>query len=681
MIKKAKLTLANSLFVSAVALISTTFMGQLGSGSSYSRVLVPPGMLTFNKDIAPIIFQNCAACHHPHGSAPFSLLSYRDVQKRAKQIAVVTKSRYMPPWLPEAGIGEFAGERRLREDQITTIQQWVGQGAAEGVPSDLPPAPKFNEGWQLNEPDLVIKMPEAYTLRAEGTDVFRNFVIPVPVSATRYVKAVEILPGNKRIVHHANILIDRTQASRRLDEKDPELGFGGMDITVESERFDPESHFLFWKPGTPPYTESEDMTWRLDKGTDLVLNMHLQPSGKPEMIQPAIGLYFSNRPPTLHPMLLQLEHDSKIDIPPGKKDFVLTDEYVLPLDVEVLGVYPHAHYLGKDIQGFATLPNGTRKWLIHIKDWDINWQAVYRYVKPVFLPKGTILSMRWTYDNSAENVRNPNHPPKRVVAGDKSSDEMGHLWIQVLPRGRSDDQRIILQESLMRHRLQKDPNDFTAQFNLAAALQSMGRVDEAANSYRQALRIKPDDAVALNSLGTALQTKGQYEEAIKQYREALRINPNYTSAHYNWGNLLLAQGKSEEAISHFQEVLRVNPQDSDAHNDLGSAFAMREDFVRAAEHFEQALRLNPEHPYTHSNLGYLLTRQGKIRQAVAQYEQAIRINPEDADAHNELGKLFFAEGDLTRAVFYFELALRLNPGHEAARENLKRAQERTKKKD
>src|SRR5206468_6908325 len=172
------------------------------------------------------------------------------------------------------------------------------------------------------------------------------------------------------------------------------------------------------------------------------------------------GLYFTDKPPSRFPMLLQLEHDGAIDIPPGNKDFIITDDFELPLDVDVLGVYPHAHYLGKDLQGFAALPDGTRKWLIRIKDWDINWQAVYRYAKPIFLPKGTIISMRYTYDNSAANVRNPNHPPERVVAGNKSSDEMGHLWLQVLPRAR-DDVRTILQESLMRQRLQKYPHDFT----------------------------------------------------------------------------------------------------------------------------------------------------------------------------------------------------------------------------
>jgi tetratricopeptide (TPR) repeat protein len=491
------------------------------------------------------------------------------------------------------------------------------------------------------------------------------------------VKAVEILPGNKKVVHHANILIDRTQSSRRLDEQDPEVGFAGMDLAIESERFDPDSHFLFWKPGTAPYTETEDMAWLLDKGTDLVLNMHLQPSGKPEVIQPTIGLYFSAKPPTQYPMLLQLEHDGAIDIPPRKKDFIITDEFKLPLDVEVLGVYPHAHYLGKDIQGFAALPDGTKKWLIWIKDWDINWQAVYRYVKPIFLPKGTVLSMWWTYDNSADNVRNPNHPPKRVVAGDRSSDEMGHLWIQVLPRTRDD--LMILQESLMRQRLRKYPNEFTAHFNLGAVLQSMGKLDEAISYYRQALRIKPDDITARNSLGTALQTMGELDEAINQYREVLRIKPDYINAHYNLGSSLLAQGKPEEAISHFREVLRFQPDDAGAHNGLGSAFAIQGDLIQATAHLEQALRINPEYADAHYNLGRVFAIQGNLDQAVAHFEQALRINPKNTDAHNDLGTAFAIQGNLVQARAHFERALSIDPKNTEARENLKRVQAQMQK--
>ena len=604
----AKLTILHVIFIAAVAFGVVGFIGYLETGQSYAQASRPSGTLTFNKDIAPIIFKNCAECHHPGGSAPFSLLSYQDVRKRAKQVAVVTKSRYMPPWLPEPGFGEFVGERRLSDEQIRLIQQWVEQGTNEGVQSDLPPTPKFNEGWQLGQPDMVLKVPRPYILPAAGSDVFRNFVIPVPINTTRYVKAVEILPGNKKIVHHANIIIDRMQSSRHLDEQDPEAGFGGMiAVTIESDYFDPESHFLFWKPGTPPYIEPADMVWRLDKGTDLVLDMHLQPSGKPEVVQPTIGLYFSDQPPTRYPMLLQLENDGALDIPAGRKDFVITDEFELPLDVDVLGVYPHAHYLGKDIQGFATLPDGTRKWLIRIKEWDPNWQAVYRYVKPIFLPKGSIISMRYTYDNSAGNVRNPNHPPKRVVAGDKATDEMGHLWLQVLPRAQ-DDMRIVLQESFMRQKLRKHPHDFTAHFNLGSVLQSMGKAEEAITYYLQALQIKPRDVIALNSLGSALQSIGKLNEAINYYHQVLQINPNYINALYNLGNSLLLQEKPAEAIRYFRQILQIQPHDADAYNSLGSAFYMQGNLKQAARHFEQALRINPAHADAQENLKHIRTR-------------------------------------------------------------------------
>ena len=656
-------------------------IGLTGFATIWRRptVAAAPGTVTFTKDIAPIVYANCAACHHSGGSGPFSLLTYAEVRKRAAQIADVTKSRYMPPWLPEPKHDEFIGARRLSESQIDILRQWAAQGTPQGSPADLPPAPKFNEGWQMGQPDMVIKMPRAYALRADGPDVFRNFVIPVPLTKTRYVKAIEILPGNKKVVHHANILIDRAESSRQFEGQDGELGFAGMSISIESEKFDPDSHFLFWKPGTPPSTEPDNTTWPLDKGTDLVLNMHLQPSGKPELIQPSIGIYFSDKPPTKFPMLLQLERDGALDIPAGEKNFVVTDTYELPLDVDLLGLYPHAHYLGKDFQSIATLPDGTQQKLIHIKDWDINWQSVYHYTKPLFLPKGTVLSMRWTYDNSNANPRNRNNPSRRVLSGNNSTDEMSHLWLQVLPRG-AKDQRIVLQESLMRHWLQKYPHDFTAHFNLGAVLQSMERNEEAILEYNEALRSKPDDAVTRNSLGTVLQAKGLYKDAIKQYQEALRLKPDYASVHYNWGNALLAEGQPEAAKSHFQEILRFNPQDADARNNLGTAFAMLEDLPRAAEQFTQAIRINTDHPLAHSNLGGVLAKQGKVAQAVAEYEQALRVNPQDADSHNELGQLLVAQGRLTQAISHFEQALRFAPHHEEAKVNLRLTQEQLKRK-
>ena len=321
---------------------------------------MPGAQVTFNHDIAPIVFRSCATCHRPGEAAPFSLLNYSDVKKHARQIVDVTQSRAMPPWLPEPQKLKFADELRLSDAEINLIRNWVEQGEVEGEAADLPPAPKFVEGWRLGKPDLILTANKPLTLPPSGTDTYWNFIFPVPIEETRWVKAVEIRPGDKRYVHHANILVDRAGSSRQR-ETEPGAGFGGMEIRIESQVFDPDSHLLFWKPGTIPYVEPEGMALRLDKGTDLILNTHLQPSGKPEIIQPSIGLYFTSHPATKLPMLLQLENDAKLDIPAGQKDFLVTDEFTLPIDVELLAIYPHAHYLGKDIQAFATLPDGTKR--------------------------------------------------------------------------------------------------------------------------------------------------------------------------------------------------------------------------------------------------------------------------------------------------------------------------------
>ena len=315
--------------------------------------------VTFNKHIAPLIFQYCAPCHRPGEAAPFPLLTYQDVRKHASQIVSVTERRYMPPWLPEPGYGDFAGERRLSVDQLRLIAEWVKAGAIEGNSADLPPQLHFTEGWQIGPPDLVVQMPKPYRLPAGGSDVFRNFVVPVNLNETRYVRAIELRPGNKRVVHHANIWIDRRQSLRRRDGEDGQPGFPGMEnVSTEarSDSFDPDSHFLFWKPGTVVEPEPDDMSWRLDPGTDLILNLHLQPSGKEETIEPVIGFYFAAKAPRLHPMLVQLEDDGAIDIQPGARDFAVTDRLTLPVDAELLAIYPHAHYLGKQIEAWATLP-------------------------------------------------------------------------------------------------------------------------------------------------------------------------------------------------------------------------------------------------------------------------------------------------------------------------------------
>ena len=564
----------------------------------------PAEKVTYNRDIAPIVYQYCSSCHRPGEAGPFPLLTYQDVKRQAHQIAAVTQTRFMPPWLPEPQELKFADERRLSEEQIATIRKWVDQGMLEGKPSDLPPKPKFVEGWQLGQPDLILKAEKPYILQASGTDQYWNFILPVPIHETRWARAVEIRPGDKRLVHHANILVDRYE-SARIMEKDKGSGFGGMEVRIASEVFDPDSHFLFWKPGTVVTNEPDGMALRLDKGTDLVLNTHLQPSGRAEPIQPSVGVYFTDKPATVHPMLLQMQNDAALDIPPGDSNFVVTDEFTLPIDVDLLGIYPHAHYLGKDLLATAVLPDGTTKTLIHIKHWDLNWQAVYRYADPVSLPKSTVLKMQYVYDNSEDNTVNPNHPPARVQGGNRSTDEMAHLWLQVLPKNdpsHQGDPRMVLQEAWARHEVEKAPGSFESRYNLGQMLQARGALDEAVEQFQVALAIRPTDAIANNALGGALLAKGDVSGAMTHFNAALASEPDYFDAHYNLGNVFAAQGDFRAAAEQFSEAAKINPNDANAQANLGSALAALGRLNEAKSHYEAALRIDPSNQLARDNL-------------------------------------------------------------------------------
>src|SRR5580704_3717757 len=216
----------------------------------------PASVPTFAHDIAPILYKNCASCHRPGESAPFPLLNYEDAKKHATQIASATRNRVMPPWLPEPGYGDFANDARLSVDEIRLIGEWVRNGAPEGAASEVPPLPSFTEGWQLGPPDMVLDASKAFTLPASGPDVFYNFIFSPAITSTRYVRAIEIRPGDTHAIHHANVVVDRAHSARK-QEAEPGAGFPGMDVKIARSAFDFDTHFLFWKPGTIPWSEPD----------------------------------------------------------------------------------------------------------------------------------------------------------------------------------------------------------------------------------------------------------------------------------------------------------------------------------------------------------------------------------------------------------------------------------------
>jgi hypothetical protein len=532
------------------------------------------GTVTYSKDVAPIILRNCSQCHRPEEAAPFSLLTFDQVRKHARQIASVTARRYMPPWPPEPGYGDFVDERRLSPDELGVIQQWVTEGAIEGTPSQLPPMPDRKSGWKMGEPDLVVTMAEAYNLVAEGKDVYRNFVLPIPVNSRRFVQAIEFRPNNPKVVHHAFIDVDETRQSRRLAEKQSPAGFDGMELPDTAIM--PAGQFLGWQPGKSFYKVPDGLAWVLNPNTDLVLQMHLHPSGKPEKVQPSIGLYFTDQAPTNLPFRLRLLF-YELDIPPGAEAYTVEQSYVLPVPVTLLRVNPHAHYLGKDLQGYAELPGGERKWLVRIKDWDFNWQGDYQYARPVELPKGTKICMRFTYDNSTNNVRNPNQPPLRVRHGINSSDEMAALGFQALAHNTQD-----------RDLLGRDYQKYLAQVLI--------------NYFRFRLRLDPLDETAHTRLASFLYFQGKGVEALEHATQAVRLKPDDDQAHYQLGNLYLLANRLPEANEEFQAVIRLNPQDYEAYGNLGLISLKQRLWVEARHYLQVAVQLNPDDQIARRNL-------------------------------------------------------------------------------
>ncbi len=387
---------------------------------------------TFYQDIAPILYANCATCHRPGEVAPFPLLTYQDASKRAALIAGAVSGRFMPPWKAEPGFGDFAGERRLTDAQIALISQWAKAGAPEGDPAAKPQPPKFTDGWQGGEPDQVLTLPLKYTLPADGPDQYRCFVLSTGLDHDVYIDGIEFRPGNRRIVHHALVFLDASGKAREMAAASPDGSypcFGGPG-------FQSAGLIGGWAPGLTPAPRNPAYSAPIRQGMDVVMQIHYHPSGKPEQDQSSLGLAFSGPPTKGRTSILLFDHH--LDIAPGDSNYVAKASLILPRDVQLAGLTPHAHYLCKDMKVTATLPDGSTQPLIWIKDWDFNWQNAYRYRTPLDLPKGTRIDLVYTYDNSESNPHNPAHPPVHIHWGEETKDEMALVFLNVLLPSRDD---------------------------------------------------------------------------------------------------------------------------------------------------------------------------------------------------------------------------------------------------
>lgn len=405
-----------------------------------ARVVQAGDAVTFNNQIAPIIYQNCSPCHRPGEAAPFTLLSYEDVRRKAKTIGKAVASHNMPPWKAEPASYAYRDERRLTDEQIAMIRTWVADGMPEGDSSQKPTPPTFASGWQLGEPDLVIEMPAGFHVPADGPDIYRNIPVKLGLTEDKWITAIDMKPSARAVVHHVLYFADGSGNAHKRPSQETEPGYNGMRA---GRKMIPLGG---WAVGAQPHLLPHDLALKVPAGSDFIVQYHFHPTGKPEIEKSRIGFYFAKKAPDRNITRIQLPPHyslfSGLDIPAGQKDFVLRDSYTLPVAIDGVGVSAHAHYLATQMKMTATLPDGQIKTLLLIKDWDFAWQDRYYFKDFVPLPKGTVVSAEIHWDNSADNPHNPSNPPIHVEWGEQTKDEMGSISLIAVPHVQSDFQTL-----------------------------------------------------------------------------------------------------------------------------------------------------------------------------------------------------------------------------------------------
>jgi mono/diheme cytochrome c family protein len=359
------------------------------------------GKVTFNKDIAPIFFNNCVQCHRSGEIAPMSLVSFKDSRPWARSIKEKVVTGVMPPWHADPHYGEFSNDRRLSQKDIDTIVAWVDQGANEGNPKDLPPAPQFLEGWNIGKPDAVFYLPQEYAVPATGVVEYKYFNVPTGFKEDKWIQAAEIRPGVRGVVHHIIVFAQSANEPQRL--------------------------IVGYAPGEQPAVIAKGLARKIPAGSTLIFQVHYTPNGTAAKDKSYVGFVFAKQPPVAE-VLTRPIMNAKFAIPPGDPNYKVESTYTFTQDAHIQSLMPHMHFRGKDFMFKVTYPDGTSKLLLSVPKYDFAWQTYYVLKEPMAAPKGTRLDCLAHFDNSDKNKYNPD-PTKEVRWGDQTWEEMMIGWM------------------------------------------------------------------------------------------------------------------------------------------------------------------------------------------------------------------------------------------------------------
>ena len=406
--------------------------------------------VTFTKDVAPIIYNNCTKCHRPNEIGPFPMTNYQEVFPWAQSIKYVTSIRFMPPWKADPHYSRFIGERVLTDEQIATIAAWADNGAPYGNAAEEPSLPDFPTGSQIGTPDLILSMAESFHHIGGNKDEYRVFVIPTGLTEDKQIATLELRPGNSKVLHHALFSSDATGVARDLDAADPGYGydgFGGFGIDDAMGRM-----FPGYVPGQKPVPYPEGLGKILPAGADILMQVHYGPSPVATTDSSTINIFFKEEAVERQvqdfiflPFAPLLQND--VFIIPANTVKTFYCKFTTPIKISLFAIWPHAHLLAQSYEVFTTTPGGDTTNLIRIPEWDFNWQGSYNFKKYIVLEPGTTIHAYATYDNTINNPGNPNSPPKLVSWGEKTTDEMLFLPLSYVPY-RAGDEDIVFEEEV-----------------------------------------------------------------------------------------------------------------------------------------------------------------------------------------------------------------------------------------
>lgn len=391
------------------------------SGCLIGRAKLPrvEGKVTYAKDVSRILQKRCQECHRPGEIGPMALLDYDAARAWADTIHEVVHEGRMPPWHPDPRFGKFSNDRRLTLAEKDTLLAWVEQGCPKGDDKDLPEPIKFPAGWKIGKPDVVFQMPKEHVVPATGVLPYLRFTVDPEFTEDKWVQRAETRPGNRAVVHHIIVYVQV-----------PGKPIYALDGTA--------STLVGWAPGDMPVMFPEGTAKRIPAGSKLVFEVHYTPNGKEQVDRSTVGIIFAKKPP-VHVAETNILANMKIKIPAGAKEHRDQLTYTFPRDGLLLGFMPHMHLRGTSAKYAVTYPDGKTETLLYVPDYDFNWQSVYRFEKPLRMPKGTKLTWSAQWDNSADNPRNPD-PKKAVIWGLQTWDEMMNGWMEVVwPPGEKKD--------------------------------------------------------------------------------------------------------------------------------------------------------------------------------------------------------------------------------------------------